>query len=89
MTQTRHFAEELTKLAFKVNAPPVLTSAFGKTTKGVVAKPLTKVEMPAIKTPQASATGSVPASGKIQGVKLDPARSNTPPPPVHGGSNVQ
>lgn len=89
MNQIRHFAMEMSKLAFSVKAPPILTSAMGKTTKGVVAKPLTTPKMPSIKTPGLQMSSNVPASGKIKGIKIDPARSNTPPPPVRGGTNVQ
>jgi len=89
VTRTGHFALELSKLAFSMKTPPILTSSLGKTTKGVVAKPLTAPKMPSIKTPGLKMSKSVPTSGKIKGIKLDPARANTPPPPVRGGTNVQ
>lgn len=81
-----YFAQEMEKIAAAV--PPVTVSSYGKSTKGVVSKPNTKIEVPAVKTPQISAPANVPSSGKM-GKTVDPGRSNTPPPPVYGGSHVQ
>lgn len=89
MTTTCHFAEELRKVAFSM-VPAIPTSAMGKTTKGVIAKPLTTLKMPTVKTPSFKVTKSVSvSSGKSIGTKIDPARASTPPPPIRGGSNVQ
>lgn len=85
-----HFADEFAKIAFSVKVPPVTTSMFGKTTQGAVAKPLTKTNFTAVKTPLTQSSSTVPSSvGKIKGIKVDSARRNSPPPPIRGGSNVR
>lgn len=91
MSSTRHFADELLKIAFKLSAPPILSSALGKTTKGVIAKPQTTLKLPTVKTPAVKAPKSVPAaSGRVRGIKLDPARANpSPPSAFSGGTNVR
>jgi hypothetical protein len=91
--ETRHFALEMAKLAFSpagmTPAPPILSSALGKTTKGVVAKPLTTLKVPQLKTPESSSIGPVKVPGAVKGIKMDPARSNPSPPPIRGGTNVR
>ena len=90
MTTTRHFMEEFFKLAFEIKAPPVLSSAFGKNTKGVVAMPQTlstasPVKIPAVKGMKGLGMSTPSMGGKIKGV----AGPSKTPPAISGGTNVR
>ena len=90
MNAVYHFALEMEKLAFTISAPPVLSTILGKATKGVVAKPQTAATMSApVKTSLTQKPKSVPAVGKVVGAKINPAKAESPPPAVRGGTNVR
>ena len=91
--KTCHFAEELLKVAFKMNVPKITTIA-PRTTEGVVAKPLTKSVIN--RPPRSVVTGisikaatNVPsAAGRVKGVKINPALKDTPPPSALSGGTL-